>query len=90
MFQELERRQYNMIKTSKQDKWKNLITNRFASPIAEYSFAKGIPMDMLKHVKKNFPGEFRYRYRGPSTSTFKRSPYNTIMEHATSFAIYYK
>ena len=62
----------------------------FKSPDAEYSFAKGIPMHMLEDVKKHFPGKWLYKYRGPSTATFKRSPYNTVAAHATSFAIYYK
>tara|TARA_B100001079_G_C16336019_1_gene481360 strand:+ start:153 stop:515 length:363 start_codon:yes stop_codon:yes gene_type:complete len=62
----------------------------FASPSYETSLAKGLPMEMLDTIKATFPGEFLYRYRGPSTRTFTRSPYNTIMEHATSFAIYYK
>jgi hypothetical protein len=62
----------------------------FESPSYETSLAKGLPMGMLDKIKSTFPGEFLYRYRGPSTATFKRSPYNTIMKHATSFAIYYK
>ena len=69
---------------------KELITNKFVSPDEEASFAKGIPMKHLESVKSAFPGKWIYKYRGPSTATFKRSPYNTIMEHATSFAIYYK
>ena len=71
-------------------KLKNLLEVKFASPITECSYAKGIPMHMLEDVKKHFPGKWLYKYRGPSTATFKRSPYNTIMEHATSFALYYK
>jgi len=62
----------------------------FASPSSETSLAKGLPMEMLDKIKSIFPGEFRYKYRGPSTATFKRSPFNTVLEHATSFAIYYK
>ena len=62
----------------------------FASPSSETSLAKGLPMEMLDKIKAIFPGEFLYKYRGPSTATFKRSPFNTVLEHATSFAIYYK
>ena len=62
----------------------------FESPSYETSLAKGLPMGMLDKIKSTFPGEFLYRYRGPSTKTFRRSPFNTIMEHATSFALYYK
>ena len=69
---------------------RDLITNNFASPNTETSLAKGLPMKYVDDVKKFWPGKFNYKYRGPSTATFKRSPYNTVMEHATSFAIYLK
>ena len=65
----------------------NALSN-FVSPEYETSLVKGIPMHMLGDIKKYFPGKFRYKYRGPSTATYKRPQSHTTEEFATSFAIY--
>ena len=71
-----------------QTKLRDLITNEFASPETENSLAKSIPMKYIDDVKKFWPGKFRYKYRGPSTTGYIRPQSHTVQEYATSFAIY--
>ena len=42
------------------------ILESYRSPSFEQSICKGIPMKYLDLVKSNYPGRFRYRYRGQS------------------------
>jgi hypothetical protein len=73
-----------------QTKLRDLITNKFASPGFETSFAKGLPMKYIDDVKKFWPGKFRYKFRGPSSTAYNRPQSHTIQKFATSFAIYIK
>ena len=75
-------------KIMNQTKLRDLITNEFASPETENSLAKSIPMKYIDDVKKFWPGKFRYKYRGPSTTEYIRPQSHTVKEYATSFAIY--
>ena len=58
----------------------------------EVAIAKNIPMKYLSYFKEvtNHKNEMnvRYRYRGPSTSNYRRNPSFIHMNHATSFALY--
>ena len=60
----------------------------------ESSIAKNIPMKYLPYFKEITGSgngmKVRYRYRGPSTSTYKRDPSYMHMNHADRFAIYYR
>ena len=60
----------------------------YLSPSNEESISKNIPMKYLDIVKSNFPGVFRYRYRGPSNLTYNRPQSYCLMDQATSFAVY--
>ena len=42
--------------------------HRYESPETEASFAKAIPMRHVKEFQRQFPGAFRYKYRGPSVT----------------------
>ena len=58
----------------------------------EVAIAKNIPMKYLPYFKevtshKNAMN-VQYRYRGPSTSNYKRDQSYIHMNHATSFALY--
>ena len=66
----------------------NMIKYNYISPANEASIAKGIPVDFIELFKKQWPGKYRYRYRGPSTTEYDRSPYHCLGKYATSFAIY--
>tara|TARA_B110001454_G_scaffold145653_1_gene135142 strand:- start:506 stop:784 length:279 start_codon:yes stop_codon:yes gene_type:complete len=66
------------------------LLRKYISPGFEYSTFKGIPMSLFKKVTRMLPKkDRRIKFRGPSSATFKRSPYNTIKSEATSFAVYY-
>ena len=60
----------------------------------EVSIAKDIPIKYLPYFKEISATKnakpIRYRYRGPSTSTYKRDPSYMHMNHADRFAIYYR
>ncbi len=45
-------------------------------------------LDSIKSVIKQNKLQYRIRYRGPSTDTYKRNPSYVLMNNATSFAIY--
>ena len=66
----------------------SMIKYNYISPANEASIAKGIPVDFIELFKKQWPGKYRYRYRGPSTTEYDRSPYHCLAKYATSFAIY--
>jgi hypothetical protein len=72
-----------------QSELRDLIEGDFASPVTENSLAKGLPMKYIDDVKQYWPGKFRYKYRGPSTSEYNRPQSHTVKEFATSFAIYF-
>ena len=42
----------------------------------------------IKSVIKQNKLQYRIRYRGPSTDTYKRNPSYVLMNNATNFAIY--
>jgi hypothetical protein len=66
------------------------LLRKYISPGFEYSTFKGIPMSLFEKVTRMLPKkDRRIKFRGPSTATFKRSPFNTIKKEATSFAVYY-
>jgi len=66
------------------------LLGKYISPNSEYSTFKGIPMSLFEKVMRLLPNkDRRIKFRGPSTATFKRSPFNTIKKEATSFAVYY-
>ena len=65
------------------------ILEPYRSPSFEQSICKGIPMKYLDLVKSNYPGRFRYRYRGQSVKgIYNRSQAHCIQSMADSFAIY--
>ena len=66
----------------------SMIKYNYISPANETSIAKGIPVSFIELFKKQWPGKYRYRYRGPSTTEYDRSPYHCLAKYATSFAIY--
>ena len=66
----------------------NMIKYNYISPANEASIAKGIPVSFIELFKKQWPGKYRYRYRGPSTTEYDRSPCHCLAKYATSFAIY--
>jgi len=71
----------------------SILMDKYLSPDDEASIFKGIPMAMRESIDVRnimMTGKFTVKYRGGSTPTYKRSPYNTVREHATSFAIYAK
>ena len=45
-------------------------------------------LDVIKKLIKKFKLQYRIRYRGQSTDTYKRNPSYALMNNATSFAIY--
>ena len=45
-------------------------------------------LDVIKKLIKKFKLQYRIRYRGPSTDTYRRNPSYVLMNNATSFAIY--
>jgi len=45
-------------------------------------------LDSIKNIIKQNKLQYRIRYRGPSTSTYRRNPSYMLMNNATSFAIY--
>ena len=45
-------------------------------------------LDSIKSVIKQNKLQYRIRYRGPSTDTYKRNPSFMHMDNATSFAVY--
>ena len=66
----------------------SMIKYNYISPANEASIAKGIPVSFIELFKKQWPGKYRYRYRGPSTPTYRRDPSYCLAKYATSFAIY--
>ncbi len=67
---------------------RKIALNDYLSPSNEVSISKNIPMKYLDMIKLNFPGVFRYRYRGPSNPTYNRPQSYCLMDQATSFAVY--
>jgi hypothetical protein len=61
---------------------------------SEASICKGVPIKFLSHFKAvtstGKGNKVRYRYRGPSTSTYKRDPSYMHMNNATTFALYHR
>tara|TARA_B110000459_G_scaffold195898_1_gene237143 strand:+ start:670 stop:930 length:261 start_codon:yes stop_codon:yes gene_type:complete len=45
-------------------------------------------LDFIKNLIKKNKLQYRIRYRGQSTDTYKRNPSYALMNNATSFAIY--
>ena len=45
-------------------------------------------LDVIKKLIKQNKLQYRIRYRGQSTDTYKRNPSYALMNNATSFAIY--
>ena len=66
----------------------NMIKYNYISPANEASIAKGIPVSFIELFKKQWPGTYRYRYRGPSTTEYDRNAMYCLAKYATSFAIY--
>ena len=66
----------------------NMIKYNYISPANEASIAEGIPVDFIELFKKQWPGKYRYRYRGPSTTEYDRNSMYCLAKYATSFAIY--
>ena len=60
----------------------------------EVSMAKDIPIKYLPYFKEVFAhknaNKIRYRYRGPSTLTYKRDPSYIHMNNADRFTLYYR
>ncbi len=70
-----------------------LLHKYFTNPnIEEHSIAKNIPIKYLKYFKEVTGSgngmKVRYRYRGPSTSNYRRDPSYIHMNNASTFAIY--
>ena len=66
------------------------LLRKYISPASESSTFKGIPMSLFDKITRLLPVKNRrIKFRGPSSATFRRSPYNTIKSEATSFAVYY-
>ena len=68
----------------------NQIAFYYARP-EEVSLMKKIDikhLDSVKSVIKQNKLQYRIRYRGQSTDTYKRNPSYALMNNATSFAIY--
>ena len=59
--------------------------NAYMSPSGEASLWKGVPMKYLPLMKKHFRGEFKYRPRGGTYTSYR---HNCTMTDATSFAVY--
>ena len=66
----------------------NMIKYNYISPANEASIAKGIPVSFIELFKKQWPGKYRYRSRGPSTTEYDRNSMYCLAKYATSFAIY--
>jgi|TARA_B100001059_G_scaffold154101_1_gene153791 hypothetical protein len=70
-----------------------LICNNL-TPLDEVSIAKDIPIKYLPYFKEVFAhknaNKIRYRYRGPSTLTYKRDPSYIHMNNADRFTLYYR
>ena len=45
-------------------------------------------LDFIKNLIKKNKIQYRIRYRGQSTDTYRRNPSYVLMNNATSFAIY--
>ena len=45
-------------------------------------------LDFFKDIIKKNKLKIRIRYRGPSTSSYRRNPSYMLMNNATSFALY--
>ena len=60
---------------------------------SEVNLAKKIDIKYLKNVKEiisKFKLPIRIRYRGPSTSNYRRNPSYMHMDYASSFTLYNK
>ena len=66
------------------------LLRKYISPMSDRRMFKGIPIELYDYVTRLLPVKNRrIKFRGPSSATFKRSPFNTIKSEATSFAVYY-
>ena len=68
----------------------NQIAFYYARP-EEVSLMKKIDikhLDVIKKLIKKNKLQYRIRYRGHSTNTYRRNPSYVLMNNATSFAIY--
>ena len=68
----------------------NQIAFYYARP-EEVSLMKKIDikhLDVIKKLIKQNKLQYRIRYRGHSTNTYRRNPSYVLMNKATSFAIY--
>ena len=88
---------------NKSQEWDSVVTlyeNMFDKQIAFYytkdnevAIMKKIDikhLDTIKDIIKQNKLKYRIRYRGPSTSTYKRNPSYALMSNASNFAIYNK
>ena len=70
----------------------NPLLLKYLAPISESALAKDIPIKYLNYFKEITGSgngmKIRYRYRGPSTSNYRRDPSYMHMNYATTFAIY--
>ena len=70
----------------------NPLLLKYLAPTSENALAKNIPMKYLNYFKEITGSgngmKIRYRYRGPSTSNYRRDPSYMHMNYATTFAIY--
>ena len=74
------------------DRIVNPLLLKYLAPTSESALAKNIPMKYLNYFKEITGSgngmKIRYRYRGPSTSNYRRDPSYMHMNYATTFAIY--
>jgi len=47
-------------------------------------------MMYVDDVQRQYPGKFRYKYRGPSNAEYTRPQSYIVKQYATSFALYFK
>ena len=70
----------------------NPLLLKYLAPTSESALAKNIPIKYLNYFKEITGSgngmKIRYRYRGPSTSNYRRDPSYMHMNYATTFAIY--
>ena len=70
----------------------NVLLVKHLAPTSESAIAKNIPIKYLKYFKEVTSSgngmKIRYRYRGPSTSDYRRDPSYIHMNNANRFAIY--
>ena len=70
----------------------NPLLLKYLAPTSESALAKNIPIKYLNYFKEITGSgngmKIRYRYRGSSTSNYRRDPSYMHMNYATTFAIY--